>query len=488
MSPDQAEAADAETHPEGSHQGEPPAAKDKAHPQGSDQAEAHAQGSDQAEARPNKAHAQGGAGSDPPPPSHSDPHKPGPEERRPVKTRLVLLVLAVGAIAAAYFGITGRWHDDQKLSKWTQKQAIPPVTVVTPSRGGPTRELVLPGNVNAFYSASIHGQVKGYVSEWRKDIGAKVKQGDILAVVDTPELDQSIAVAQSEVAKAKANLALAKVTAARWDSLRATAAVSQQAADEKDSDERAQAAQVEAAQSNVDRLKAEKGFANIVAPFDGVVTARNVDVGSLVRADGVDTAPLFVVADVHVMRIYVPVPENYVAGLKDGDKATLEVPEYPGRSFDATIDTTARAIDPKSRTLLVELLANNADGALQPGAFTRVHFQIRADPDTFTIPAAAMIYRNTEPRVATVGANNRIVLKDVRVIRDLGTKLEIGGVGPDERIVTNPPDSIEDGEEVRVEAAGDKTNGATAQQPAEGNKAPPNGVDETAQTGRDHKE
>ena len=219
----------------------------------------------------------------------------------------------------------------------------------------------------------------------------------MLAVVDTPELDQSIAVAQSEVAKAKANLALAKVTAARWDSLRASAAVSQQAADEKDSDQRAQAAQVDAAQSNVDRLKAQKAFANIVAPFDGVVTARNVDVGSLVRADGVDTPPLFTVADIHEMRIYVPVPETYAAELKDGMKATLELPEYPNRTFDATIATTSHAINQKSRTLLVELLAENKDGLLAPGAFTRVHFQIPPDPNTYTIPASAMLYRDTEP-------------------------------------------------------------------------------------------
>ena len=245
------------------------------------------------------------------------------------------------------------------------------MAVVTPKRGGDARELVLPGNVEAFYNASIHSQVMGYVQEWRKDIGAQVKQGDVLAVVDTPELDERIAVAQSEVAKAKANLALAKVTATRWNSLRASAAVSQQAADEKDSDQRAQAAQVDAAQSNVDRLKAQKAFANIVAPFDGVVTARNVDVGSLVRADGgANTPPLFTVADVHEMRIYVPVPENYVAGLEPGTKATLEVPEYPGRSFDATIDTTAHAITKNSRTLLVELLANNKDGLLAAG---RVH-------------------------------------------------------------------------------------------------------------------
>ena len=203
---------------------------------------------------------------------------------------------------------------------------------------------MLPGNVEAFDSASIHGQVKGYMSEWRKDIGAKVNQGDVLAVVDTPELDQSIAVAQSELAKAKANLALAKVTAARWISLRASAAVSQQAADEKDSDPRAKAAQVDAALSNVDRLKAQKAFANIVAPFDGVVTARNVDVGSLVKADST-TPALFTVADIHQMRIYVPVPESYAAELKDGMKARSKCPSTPIAS------STRRSPRPRTRSI-----------------------------------------------------------------------------------------------------------------------------------------
>ncbi len=338
-------------------------------------------------------------------PEHRTPtpvaHPESPEHR-PVKVWRAILILIVGAIALAYTGISGRRHEGEKLKQWTQEQAIPPVAVVTPKRAGAARELVLPGNVEAFYSANIHGQVKGYVEEWRKDIGAKVHQGQVLAVVDTPELDQSIAVAQSEVEKAQANLALAKVTAARWNSLRNTAAVSQQAADEKDAAARARAADVDAADSNLDRLKAEKAFADIVAPFDGVVTARNVDVGSLVRADGANSPALFTVADIHQMRIYVPAPETYAAELKKGMKATLELPEYPDRTFDATIVTTAHAIDQKSRTLLVELLADNKDGLLYPGAFTRVHFSIPPDADTVTIPPSAMLYRDTAPKVATV--------------------------------------------------------------------------------------
>ena len=383
------------------------------------------------------------------------------------------MLLAVVAIALAYSGISGRHRDDEKLNQWTQERAVPPVAVVTLQRGGKTRELVLPGNVDAFYTASIHSQVMGYVQEWRKDIGAQVHQGDVLAVINTPELDERIAVAQSELAKAKANLALAKVTATRWNSLRASAAVSQQAADEKDSDQHAQAAQVDAAASNVDRLKALKAFANIVAPFDGVVTARNVDVGSLVKAGENDGQPLFTVADIHQMRIYVPVPETYAAQLRDGMKATLELPEYPDRTFEATIATTSHAIDPKSRTLLVELLADNQDGLLAPGAFARIHFVLPPDANAFRVPASAIMFRNNAAQVA-IALDNRIVLKKVHILRDLGTEVEIAaGLGQDERIVINPPDSISDGEQVRVtQAAGESQKSA----------------EEIAQTGREHGE
>ena len=447
-----------------------------------DQGEAHARGPE--------AQTQGDATRTQVPAAHAEHPVPDLEERRPVKVGRAILVLAVAAIAVAYTGISARRHDDEKLKQWTQEQAIPPVAVVTPQRGGETRELVLPGNVDAFYSAAIHSQVMGYVQEWRKDIGAKVHQGDVLAVVDTPELDDRIAVAQSELAKAKANLALAKVTAARWDSLRHTAAVSQQEADEKDSDARAQAAQVDAAQSNVDRLKAQKAFSNIVAPFDGVVTARNVDVGSLVRADGVDTPPLFTVADIHQMRVYVPVPETYAASLKDGMKATLELPEYPDRRFDATIETTSHAIDRKSRSLLVELTADNKDGALSPGAFARIRFELPPDPNTLTIPASAIVFRGDAPQVAAIGRDNRVSLKKVQIMRDLGTEVEItGGLNQDERIVANPPDSIGNGEEVRVmEAAGDKTPGSPTLQRAQGRGDQPKTADEMAQTGRKHGE
>jgi RND family efflux transporter MFP subunit len=412
-----------------------------------------------------------------------------PEERKPVKALRAILLLAIAAAAVAYSGISGRRHDDERLKQWTQERAVPPVAVVAPQRGGETRELVLPGNVDAFYNASIHSQVMGYVLEWRKDIGAEVHQGDVLAVVNTPELDERIAGAQSELDKARATLSLAKVTAARWNSLRASAAVSQQAADEKDSDQHAQGAQVDAARSNVDRLKALKAFARIVAPFDGVVTARNIDVGSLVKAGENDGQPLFTVADIHQMRIYVPAPETYAAQLRDGMKATLELPEYPDRTFEASIVTTSHAIDQKSRTLLVELLADNKDSLLAPGAFARVHFVIPPDPNALRVPASAIMFRDNSAQVA-VALENRIALKKVRILRDLGTEVEIaGGLSQDEHVVTNPPESISDGEEIRItQAAGEKTRAAPGQQAGRGPGYRPKSTEEIAQTGRDHDE
>ncbi len=378
--------------------------------------------------------------------------------RAPVKTGRALILFIVVAVAVAVGGIQGRSRDEARLSQWTDEQAIPTVAFVSPKRGGETQEVVLPGDVEAFESASIHGQVSGYVRAWRKDIGAQVRQGDILAVIDTPELDERMSEAESELNKAKADEQLAKVTAERWNSLRSSAAVSQQAADEKQSDANAKNAEVRAAQANVDRLKALKAFANIVAPFDGVITSRNIDIGSLVKAESNDAPPLFTVADIHQMRVYVHAPESYAAVLKDGMKATLQLPEYANRQFEATVETTSHAIDKKSRSLLVELIANNADGALSPGAFARVHFQLPPDPNSVIIPANALVFRDGAVQIATLGADNRIVTKTVRIARDFGSDVEIaGGLNEDERVVVNPPESLSDGEEVRL---ADTTKGA----------------------------
>lgn len=375
----------------------------------------------------------------------------GSAKTRPPRIGAALFVLALVAAAAAAWGINARRSDEAKLAQWTLARAVPTVAVVAPHRGAGVQELVLPGDVDAFYNAVVHAQVSGYVRQWYKDIGAHVKAGDVLATIDTPELDQRLAEAREQLTKAKANQALAAVTADRWKSLRQSGAVSQQAADEKVADAQAKDAEVAAASANVDRLKALKAFANIVAPFDGVVTQRNIDIGSLVSDSANAASGLFAVADTHEMRVYVKAPQSLAAGLHEGMKAELKLPQYPDRRFAATITTTAQAIDQKSRTLLVELSAKNDDGALQPGAFAEVHFQVPTPADDLRVPASALIFRGQSVEVATVGANDRVVMKTIEIARDFGADVAIGsGLSPGDRVIANPLDSIDDGDEVRI--------------------------------------
>ena len=380
---------------------------------------------------------------------------------KPVRVGRFVVVLALAAVISAAVGIRARSQDDKDLKSWTAEQAVPTVALANLERDDKVKVVTLPGDVEAFYRATIHAQTSGYVREWRTDIGAQVRKGDILAVVDTPELDQRITSSEGDLAKAKADRALARTTAARWAGLRSSAAVSQQAVDEKQSDAEAKDAEVAAAEANLDRLRAMKGFANIQAPFDGVVTARNVDVGSLVSETASGSPPLFVVSDTHEMRVYVRAPESYASELKVGMKAQLRVPEYPDRVFDAEIATTSKSIDQKSRSLLVELRADNKEGLLTPGAFAEVRFQAPPNSNAVRAPASALLFRNQATYIATLNADNRIVLNKVEIRRDYGSDVEIAGLPVDARIVTSPPESITDGEQVRV-AKEDPATGARA--------------------------
>ena len=377
---------------------------------------------------------------------------------RPVRAGRFLVLLGVIAAAVATSGVTARRKDEEKLAKWTTEQAVPNVAVVHATPDEQSQGLVLPGDIEAYYSASIHGQAAGYVREWRTDIGAQVKRGETLAVVDTPELDQRVTAAEGELAKARSKQELAHVTAQRWKTLRSSAAVSQQAIDEKESDASATDADVAAAQANLDRLRALKAFSNIMAPFDGVVTARNVDIGSLVTTSASQSEPLFVVADVSKMRVYVRVPQIYAAQLHKGMTAALILPEYPGRKFPASISTTSNAIDSKSRALLVELVADNKEGLLKPGAFAQATFQLAANPDSMSVPASALLFRNEETLLAVVDKASHIQLKKIEIARDYGSRVEIAsGLSASDEIVRNPPESLAQGDVVHVaEAAGQK--------------------------------
>ena len=377
-----------------------------------------------------------------------------PAPPRPVRVSRFLLLLVVAAVAVGVSGVFKRRQDDEKLTRWTREQALPTVAVTAVKPDTTVKHVVLPGDVQAFYSAAIHAQVTGYVHDWRKDIGARVKQGEVLASVDTPALDDQVNQAEGELEKANANLSLAKTTADRWRALGNSAAVSQQAIDEKIGDQRAKEAELSAAKANLARLHAQKAFSTIVAPFDGVVTARNIDIGSYVNASVNGGPPLFVVADVSRMRIYVKAPQVYAAALKNGMSAKLRLPEYPGRTFDARIDTTASAIDDKSRSLLVELMADNGAGLLRPGSFAQVAFDLPPDAQALEISASALLFRDSETVVAIVGADDRVKLQRVRIARDYGSDVEIeGGLPPDARIALSPPESISDGDKVRVAGA-----------------------------------
>ncbi len=362
-----------------------------------------------------------------------------------------LAFVGIGAVGVAFVGISSREREEGDLTRLTQTEAIPTVELVSPARGTSAQHLVLPGEVEAWFSAPIYARVSGYVKMWYKDIGAKVKAGEVLAEIDTPDLDQQYEEAKGELAKAQANAALAELTSKRWQAMRVTDAVSQQTADEKAGDYNAKKAEVAAASADVARLAAMEGFKKITAPFDGVVTARKIDVGALVNSTPGNAPDLFDVADVHEMRIYVDVPQAFSAQVHVGMTAQLKLPQFPNRSFDATVATTSDAISQRSRSLLVELRRDNKDGLLQPGAFVEVEFDLPPDPDALRIPASALIFRRLGPEVATVDANDKVVLKPVVVGRDLGEEVEIkSGLSPGDRIIRSPSDSIAAGDQVRV--------------------------------------
>jgi RND family efflux transporter MFP subunit len=368
---------------------------------------------------------------------------------RKVTWRLSLVGLV--AVAVAIFGIMSRKESETDLTQWTHAQAVPTVDIVTPGRGVGRQELTLPGNVAAWYQAPIYARVNGYVKMWYKDIGAKVRAGNLLAEIDTPDLDQQYEQAKGELGKAEANEALAELTAKRWEAMRTSDAVSQQNADEKAGEYSASKAEVAAATANVARLAALEGFKNIVAPFDGVVTTRNIDVGALVTSTPTSPVALFEVADIHEMRIYVAVPQSFSAELHEGMTAQLKLPQYPDRSFEASLATTSNAISQRSRSLLVELRRDNKDGLLQPGSFAEVHFELPANEEVLRIPASALIFRWNQPEVATVGSDDRVTLKPIEVRRDLGTQIEVlSGLTTSDRLIRSPWDSISDGDIVKI--------------------------------------
>ena len=383
---------------------------------------------------------------------------PSPEERRPQgspagsRPRIGRWLAGAAVLfgALAFIGITDRSRSDAKLAEWTDAQAVPTVNLVSPKKATENQSLTLPADVEAFYTAPIHSRVDGYVRMWYFDIGAHVKAGDVLARIDTPDLDQRFEQAKGELGKAQADYNLALLTSDRWKALRSSQAVSQQTADEKAGDALARKAEVSAAQANLDRVKAMENFKDIVAPFDGTVTQRNIDVGALVSASNNANKPLFEVAATTQMRVYVRVPQVNTSHMRKGMPVTLRLPQYADRTFSGKLETTSDAISRTARALTVEAIFPNPDGMLTPGAYAQAKFELPLDPDKLVIPSSAMIFRDKSPEVALV-EDGKVILRKVTIQLDTGSQIEVGsGLKLVDRVIVSPSDSIETGDEVKV--------------------------------------
>ncbi len=366
------------------------------------------------------------------------------------------LLVAVAIVAAlVVFGILPRLRARQVLRDQTNRSAEPAVNIIRPKRGSPAEEVVLPGNIQAFMDAPIYARTNGYLRHWYFDIGAHVRKGQLLADIESPEVDRQLQQAKEDLRTEQANLELAKITATRYVDLFKTDSVSKQDVDNAVQGAAARNATVLSAQANVSRLQQLVDFEKIYAPFDGVVTARNTDVGQLIDSGSSTgaTRELFHVAAVDKLRVFVQVPQTYSHEAVPGMKADLTLPELAGRRFPGTLVRTARAIDNVTRTLTVEVDVPNTSGLLFPGAYTEVHFKIKSATPALIIPATSLIFRSQGLRVPVIDSDNRVHLQSVTAGKDFGNTVEIlVGLSENAAIVANPPDSLVDGEIVRVVA------------------------------------
>jgi RND family efflux transporter MFP subunit len=378
--------------------------------------------------------------------------------------RFGMIALAI-ALLIAVGGVVLRWIHERDVTRWTNSLVTPIVTVLAPERGVTGVQTVLPGDVQAWYEAPLYARVNGYLKNWYVDYGAHVKKGQVLADIDAPDLDADLAAAaanlksvEAQVNVREAEMEFAKTTYERWrDSPKGVVSVQEQEAKKADFGSakaryNAALADVNSDRGAVDRLKALEQFKRIVAPFDGTVTSRTTDIGALINAGSNGTAlQLFRVADVHEMRVFVQVPQEMSAGIHIGLVADLNLPQYPGREFKATVATTSQAINQASRTLLVELHADNKDGLLQPGTYAEVHFELPGNPAMVRIPTSALVFRQDGMQVAVLGAGNQVELRPVTLGRNLGTDVEVlTGLAASDRVIDSPPDSLATGDLVRV--------------------------------------
>lgn len=391
---------------------------------------------------------------------HTAPEITPPPKLAPASPRkallfvvVVLLVLAVAAVAA----VVSRMHDSRVLADETAQDSIPTVAVVNPIAEKPDEQLVLPGTLQAYIDSPIYARTNGYLLRWYHDIGSHVRQGELLADIDTPEVDEQLLQAKAARQQVVAAMNLAKINADRYQSLRKTDSVSQEEADTQTSGYEQAQANLAAADANVKRLQDLEGFKHVYAPFDGVITRRNVDPGALINAGSSGTSgprELFDIARTDPLRVYVSVPQAYAPAIHQGVEAVITLQEFPGEKFHASVARTADAIDTATRTLLTEVDVPNKDGRLLPGSFGEVHFNPKIDGEKVTIPINAMLFRKEGTQVAVVGSDGKVELRHITIGRDYGTTLEIvDGVTENDRIIVNPSDSIEQGQKVNVAAA-----------------------------------
>ena len=384
------------------------------------------------------------------------------------RTRWVAAIALLVAIGIALAGILQRRHQESEVTKWTVEQAVPTVATITPKQGVSGQQLVLPGDIEAWYEAPIYARVSGYLKDWSVDFGTHVQKGQLLADIDAPDLDAQLAAAKAKLVSAEAQVKVreaerdfADTTYARWrDSPKGVVSVQEQ--ESKKAEYNSAVARYNAAvadanvdQSQVNQLTAFEDFKRIVAPFDGIVTARNTDVGALINAGsgvgGGNGPQLFRVADVHEMRVFVEVPQEMSAAVHNGLTADLTLPQYPDRTFKAVVATTSESINKTSRTLLVQLHADNVDNLLQPGTFAEVHFNLASNPGTIRIPTSALIFRENGVQVAVLGDDNKVELRTVKLGRNLGTEFEVlKGLTVSDTVINSPPDSLSSGEVVKL--------------------------------------
>jgi RND family efflux transporter MFP subunit len=363
----------------------------------------------------------------------------------------VLAIVALLLILGILWGIAARSADERQLTQATHASSELTVSVTHPIVTGEAGEIALPGNTQAFNDTPIYARTNGYLKEWRTDIGTQVTKGQLLGEIDTPEVDRELSQAEADLATARANESLSNSTNVRWKGLLATESVSKQDADEKAGDAAAKHAAADSAAANVARLRDLASFKRVVAPFDGVITARNTDIGALINAGQSTGAELFRIADMHKLRIFVQVPEAYAAATRPGLEADLRFAEQPSRTFTARTVRTSNALDPTLRTLQVELELDNANRDVFPGAYAEVHFKLPASAQSLRLPANTVLFRAAGLQVATIDGQKRVKLKSIVQGRDFGSTIEIlSGVEADEVVIVNPPDSLTDGVAVRI--------------------------------------